>query len=675
MAAEPTDEQVAMLQSVCECDDRALVVRALKACRNDTNEAANMIFSNNVPPEDLNVMSAEHVGDIEEGQVEETPSKIPSLRTPPSRRPSRTSMRPQNSTYDESEGKQLKQFGVQLGTCLPSSSTEKPFSELPEQRVLDRMIGHNEPRMLKPTDEAQYLANFLTICHFTPGARNDLLWSLHKLEYYGQHDMWWRGSPISSHRFDSSGTENTPASDVVAEVQRLMAYLDISDRSYASIMALVQIAALKDHNSRQSPIELFLTKWLKAIEQLHDEPRDSIFQLRPESIPLSGEESSTEHAADTCFVRLDLSSLPEGNDKDLAMVLYSYLSESEKPNQYFRKPQGLLVFELCRTGANRLDMQAPYTLYVDGFEDVANSAGEMGPLRKRSQLLRTVREKLENYKMPEDGNVDALTMSTMAVKFLSGDNLPVDEGLEARPEHHAKLAKRLEQVNSNIQARIAEIKSAEAETLSRIRKLVNPKEGKQRYTLYGIATKPNAMYILQPCEDEEHRERTHDEPASNMQWWRLDFQQRATGASVNKNTVDHDTVLQAIGLEHDEALLVYASDEVASADPKPLSQELKDFITADNALFATEMIDAETAGHEATTPSPKQMFPGSRRRQNSMDSMIAMNDSDSNGDSPFRCPVPLRVPGGDMDMSADDPANEIVHEIKLDDKPMEMVEK
>ena len=75
---------------------------------------------------------------------------------------------------------------------------------------------------------------------------------------YGQDGEWWKGHPISMPRIvhTDSGRPLEPEADtfegLVVEVQRLMAFLDASDRSYASPGALTQTDAISDETIRRT---------------------------------------------------------------------------------------------------------------------------------------------------------------------------------------------------------------------------------------------------------------------------------------------------------------------------------------------------------------------------------------------------------------------------------------
>jgi hypothetical protein len=185
-----------------------------------------------------------------------------------------------------------------------------------------------------------------------------------------------------------------------------------------------------------------------------------------------------------------------------------------------------------------------------------------------------------------------------------------------------------------------------------------------------------------------------------MQWWRLDYDSATLHPRISRTPAEDYDVLRAVELEHNSALLVYASDAATSFDNyNPLlPQPLADFIARDNANFqsdlaaarrplprpdsvtdVTEMVDVpEIQGWEHVRKSVEP-------RRGSMSSMIV--DRGDGVDSPG--PPPGYddhgdhgyVGGGGGGRGRDyygSRAEDHVHEIHLpgpDERDVEMVEK
>jgi hypothetical protein len=101
----------------------------------------------------------------------------------------------------------------------------------------------NEPAFLKPSFDEHRLGALLTIYHEIPLLREVFLNRLDILPNYGHDKEWWQGKP-----FDlpiSMNVEPDEDQELTYEIQRLMAFLDKTDRSYGSTEALVNLPAIK----------------------------------------------------------------------------------------------------------------------------------------------------------------------------------------------------------------------------------------------------------------------------------------------------------------------------------------------------------------------------------------------------------------------------------------------
>jgi len=78
-----------------------------------------------------------------------------------------------------------------------------------------------------------------------------------------------------------------------------------------------------------------------------------------------------------------------------------------------------------------------------------------------------------------------------------------------------------------------------------------------------------------------------------MQWWRIQYDTNASDVQVHKSVSSQDEVLQAVEVEHNQALLVYASDKAVNFVPSTTSlpTALREFVDRDNAHFAQECRD------------------------------------------------------------------------------------
>jgi hypothetical protein len=131
-----------------------------------------------------------------------------------------------------------------------------PDPPAPERK---RDAGHIA--FLKPSPSKDYLPGLLTILNTVPLAHNALLLNSHIIPDYGYDSEWWKGSLIKSTRPDAGDEPPGQSKDqeILQETQRLMAFLDLTDRSYGSAEALSGFKALVDITTSGSATQMNLT--------------------------------------------------------------------------------------------------------------------------------------------------------------------------------------------------------------------------------------------------------------------------------------------------------------------------------------------------------------------------------------------------------------------------------
>ena len=598
---------------------------------------------------------------------------------------------------------------------------------IPEVDVEQRKNVPGEPRLLKHLADGDYLANFLTICHAIAGAREAMLMRQAMELNYGVDGDWWRGHAISVPRIvhTEDGRPLEPEADkydeLLAEVQRLMAFLDASDRSYATPGALMQVAALKDESpavtKSKTLLEHFIQQWIVAATNKSGAQGDmsGLFNTH------TAARSSTE---DTDHLLFDLKAdVAEGEKSDLAELMDGMLwgadtDDMDTVNGYVESPAEVLVMRLCHANpaAAKLEVEVPAEFYMDKYlkDNVSVTMGVRQQVAKGKTRIRKMTEiekKLTTWKHPKKNEqLDAKVLLKHTHGHFSGQNRRdaaksnlangvTSEESEPDPPHYQEIAQQLDQVIASIDNKLTLLASEKEKTRKAISDMLrNPLpelEGqlKHRYTLRGVATKPNITYVLHPKEEDDDEEMLlgdveDDGTPEGMQWWRIEYEVSGSNAKIHKTkTPDYD-VLRAVELEHKEALLVYASDKVndiALHNPI-LPRQLQEFVGRDNALFKTEL---QTAAKNAQPPAydfstadiPRQSI----EPRNSMDSLRAEGGNDRDfeiGDAGRMSPPDYThddfmghpdfglPPGkhGEYEAVDDD---EPVHEIKLDSPPAE----
>ncbi|GAM86687.1 hypothetical protein ANO11243_047060 [Dothideomycetidae sp. 11243] len=515
--------------------------------------------------------------------------------------------------------------------------------------------GH--PRFLKHLPSGDYLPSLLTIAHAIPAARETMLARAHIQTSYGRDQDWWRGQAIRLPRIiNADGDSPTDPSvildeEIVNEMQRLMAFLDSSDRSYGCIDSLVGIAlerARKEEATSETVMDQVLKGWESALCALKgkDNVAHSIFH----SVVGTNQPNGNP--------RQDLWSLPLSVSADdrlrqqeltLADVMDSTIWDTDAEDEsiydtYMEHCADVLPMRVIQDGQshNKLGLVIPPSFYVDRYlkENTATSRvvrKEMANTRKRIAQLEAVHTDISNIRNPHGSdNFSAVDMLQKTQGLLSGSvrnavivdyeargiELPSGALEPSEPEKskYEALASKLDNVWRSIEVKLDQLRTEKAkarELLSQLSQTNPPDLGgsnlKHKYTLRGVSTKPTVTYVLrpkpksrQPSESSDLMDLTSDAavPAQREQddlmadpdappgwmWWRIEFVTTHSPGHIMKTESTQDDVLRAVELEHSSALLVYASDRAMEhPSDEDLPEPLAKFVAIDNKLFRHEL--------------------------------------------------------------------------------------
>jgi hypothetical protein len=175
--------------------------------------------------------------------------------------------------------------GAWAMTLFNSSSREIIINPDPEYR---RRVN-DEPAFLRPSQDSQYLAGFLTILHSIPIAREALLIRGRLLPDYGYDPQWWNGQAVNLPKIvtlDDTRADDMRWDDILYEPQRLMAFLDSTDRAFGSADALASLQSIGWDGD--GGISRFLESWQQAaVRATPDNQLAMIFSSHALKRPLS----------------------------------------------------------------------------------------------------------------------------------------------------------------------------------------------------------------------------------------------------------------------------------------------------------------------------------------------------------------------------------------------------
>lgn len=204
-----------------------------------------------------------------------------------------------------------------------SSAQEILVDPDPAQRKRDL----DAPAFLKPSVQDHRLNALFTIYHEIPLTRNIFLKPLDVLPSYGYDPEWWSGKAIE---LPSLSGEDSPEEQTVdRELQRLMAFLDKTERSYGSADALANMnEVMRAHRYHNTMEAAALAAWKQLFEEESHNIVKKVFSKGVESPDQEDVPQGTE------FAMLDLQLPPEDSDLE---TFYDIADDLLWPNLLIRE--------------------------------------------------------------------------------------------------------------------------------------------------------------------------------------------------------------------------------------------------------------------------------------------------------------------------------------------------
>ena len=240
-------------------------------------------------------------------------------------------------------------------TLFNASAQEIVLSPDPQER---KRVD-DEPPFLRPSQEGGYLGGIITILHSIPLAREALLLRDHSLSNYGHDAQWWNGQTIHLPRVvsvhDTHGLSGD-LEDTIHETQRLMAFLDSTERAFGSVDSLAGIDSLS--SDMEGIVTAYLEKWRQAA--LHavggDNPLANVFSSVALKRPFSVEDTPTDHM---------FSCLDPVVDVEHGQTLYDVLDSAIWPDRVGDELDDVWIEELADVLTIKLDCGDPSEESID----------------------------------------------------------------------------------------------------------------------------------------------------------------------------------------------------------------------------------------------------------------------------------------------------------------------
>ncbi|EQK98555.1 ubiquitin interaction domain-containing protein [Ophiocordyceps sinensis CO18] len=533
------------------------------------------------------------------------------------------------------------------------------------------------------------LGGLLTILHEIPLSRNILLESSYPANYYGFNGDWWKGQEILPPHVLSQlqsgaiawGSRLGAKPSCGEEIQRLMAFLDSTERSYGTVSVLTDLIPFSTVAPEKRLFENLVHDWAELMM-----PLTQVATLAHVLGDDEGEEEAGFALLDVENVRTDYDNiktlyesldhvmwsealswneLHEGSKMamfkhvgDVMVIKFSgdgpqdsiEIPEELFPERYLvsRKDEARRIQKgWCETKKAIQHLtavaQGEQELYEWRNDWSRQSSDKRGIIIKAIDQWKVYREYLESrgrFRGMEDSGFDT-------DKYPDYRAAPCQMDDEEKQHHQAveDVLQLAERALANIEERLKALDQDLEQTRTRQRFLgrlltVPDKPGRpqpmtcKKFLLCGVATPTDIVYLRQRSEPELTE--MESEPKPHDQWWRLAYAPEDE-QPVKAEKIEIERVLREVWQETKNPLLVYATDDALKTPRAPLSAPLQRFARADNKAFRQELSRTRNeAADRWRVKMADAMSPSKRKhRADSADSMdrnrASIGSDDRNG--------------------------------------------
>ncbi|KAL8826488.1 MAG: hypothetical protein Q9170_007380, partial [Blastenia crenularia] len=499
-----------------------------------------------------------------------------------------------------------------------SKSTAKEILLNPEPK--DRKRQRNTPAFLRPSPAGHRLPGVVKILHAIPAAREALLGRGCVRNDYGHQDEWWDGVAIESPRIVQGEIDHGASSpEVIYEGQRLMAFLDDTERAYGSSEALANFPGLREWQG-DAVVKGFVTTWTDSVSR-HD-PAATFLELF-QSTGAKTEKGFLCTREDIGILEIDISEEVVEPGLTLYDAIDSLLwpgwdgTESDE-HVYLDKVADVLIIRVARgdSTAKGLDVKVPPVWYADRYlqssqHQVHQMLAAKAAVRNEINELNTRKHKASEFRNfgPQAKPVDISRLLENArqhfdksAKYSEEANgtKPTETEQElADPKAYSRIAEELKALSDRVAGKLQAFEESKEKARDKLRELsklftepsdVPGETPREKYTLRGVCAEPHTVYVQERAANGSEEDLL-DVGTDEWQWWKLNYEISAAHP-ISRTKVREIEVLKAARDEAPSAFLVYASERAMAVENGELPAPLKSFVQADNRAFAAELASA-----------------------------------------------------------------------------------
>ena len=456
-----------------------------------------------------------------------------------------------------------QQFGPANGLYSDKSKWAMTVSNTTAQEILEnpapkyRQRAAEEPAFLRPSDRSGYLSSLLTIYHSIPLAREALLLPSVRQASYGYDSQWWSGAPINASRVVSLDDLNLNRGELAAlvhQTQRLMAFLDNTNRSYGSADALADLEQYRNFPA-QTALSRFLETWTAAAMTIRpDEQLTQIFTSvasknfdeehePPTSREFQCAEPNPSFGARSLYDLLDTAIWCDSHESAMNDVWIDHVAE---------------VFTIRLSdlgqGTQGRGVKIPAIWYPDRYMESCknlswNMRARMLELKVDVLRLERVHDQCAIHRTADGTFLDVratlLAAADAAEIAVKGKAMPNGLSEEEQPllsgrsrisgTEGSDCARELRDMVARIENKMRLLKEQQRQAMELCntvsQQLIQPSSAGEpptnKYTLRGVSTKPHVTYVLRPAAqdliDFDGETNLTEKDGGAWQWWRISF--------------------------------------------------------------------------------------------------------------------------------------------------------
>ena len=460
------------------------------------------------------------------------------------------------------------QFGVAKREYYDTNQWAMTYPAANAQEILlnpvpiDRKRGTNTPAFLKPSPAEHRLPALIKILQAIPLSREALLNREHTLPEYGHDPEWWDGVPIKISRvvdISPDGQYNN-GQEMVHEAQRLMAFLEKTDRAYGSVDVLANLEGMRG-SSKSHIIASFLEQWRAATCRM--EPDSALLDtFKNEGTKLN---HSGDHIADNpVFYTLQINVDEDIADAGLSLydafddILWSGTGDNDFEEVFLQTVADVFILEVSRQNQAKpgLGISIPAVWYPDRYlpssreQAKAMQAGKAAARKEIDHIDRTMTKLVEYIpSIPGKNPMNASHILNAAITYFektvpdtgktektSGTSeTPLETSRPDRNRYPA-IAQELRLVANRVEQKLKTLEESKAKARQKLlecSKLYttassNPKEPPHyNYRLCGICASPHIVYVLEKTKPDDDTDILSTQ-AEDWQWWKISYDRRET---------------------------------------------------------------------------------------------------------------------------------------------------